>query len=84
MCAWAIVEAAHPDWWLRIISPDELGHARELAATKLKPQRVSIEGPVAGEAKAAACREAVAYLKNRQSAMRRIIVAVLRTKSLED
>lgn len=58
--AWAMVEAAHPDWRLRIIGPNELGHARELAAlaTKLKTQRVSIEGPVAGEAKTAAYRDA--------------------------
>jgi glycosyltransferase involved in cell wall biosynthesis len=58
--AWAIVEAAHPNWRLRIIGPDELGHARELAAlaTNLKTQRVSIEGPVAGDAKTSAYREA--------------------------
>ena len=58
--AWAIVEAAHPDWRLRIIGPDELGHARELAtlAANLKTQRVSIEGPVAGDAKTSAYREA--------------------------
>jgi glycosyltransferase involved in cell wall biosynthesis len=58
--AWAMVEAAHPDWRLRIIGPDELGHARELAAlaTKLKTQRVSIEGSVAGDAKSATYREA--------------------------
>ena len=58
--AWAIVEAAHPDWRLRIIGPDELGHARELAAlaANLKTQRVSIEGAVGGDAKASAYSEA--------------------------
>jgi glycosyltransferase involved in cell wall biosynthesis len=58
--AWAIIEAAHSDWRLRIIGPDELGHARELAslAASLKTQRVSIEGPVAGDAKTSAYREA--------------------------
>ncbi len=58
--AWAKVEPAHPKWRLRIVGHDELGHARELAAlaAELKTQRVSIEGPVAGDAKAAAYREA--------------------------
>ena len=47
-------------WRLRIVGPDELGHARELAAlaAELKTQRVSIEGPVAGAAKAEAYRDA--------------------------
>jgi glycosyltransferase involved in cell wall biosynthesis len=58
--AWAKVEAAHLEWRLRIVGPDELGHARELAelAAELKTQRVSIEGPVAGAAKAEAYRDA--------------------------
>ena len=58
--AWAKVEPAHPEWRLRIVGHDELGHARELAAlaAELKTQRVSIEGPVAGDAKTAAYREA--------------------------
>jgi glycosyltransferase involved in cell wall biosynthesis len=58
--AWAKVEPAHPEWRLRIVGHDEVGHARELAAltAELKTQRVSIEGPVAGDAKIAAYREA--------------------------
>jgi glycosyltransferase involved in cell wall biosynthesis len=58
--AWAQLEIAHPEWRLRIVGPDELGHAKELAAlaAKLKTRRVSIEGPVAGAAKAAAYRDA--------------------------
>ena len=58
--AWAKVEAAHPEWRLRIVGPDELGHAGELAAlaAELKTQRVSIEDSVAGDAKTAAYREA--------------------------
>jgi glycosyltransferase involved in cell wall biosynthesis len=58
--AWAKVEPAHPEWRLRIVGHNELGHARELAAlaAELKTQRVSIEGPVAGDAKTAAYREA--------------------------
>ena len=58
--AWAQVEFVHPEWRLRIVGPDELGHARELAAlaAEMKTKRVSIEGPVAGDAKTAAYREA--------------------------
>jgi glycosyltransferase involved in cell wall biosynthesis len=58
--AWARVETMHPEWQLRIIGPSELGCAGELArlATELKTQRVSIEGPVAGDAKIAAYQEA--------------------------
>jgi glycosyltransferase involved in cell wall biosynthesis len=58
--AWARVEFAHPEWRLRIVGPDELGHASELAAlaADLKTQRVSIEGPAAGATKAAAYRDA--------------------------
>ena len=54
------LKSAHPEWRLRIVGPDELGHARELAAlaAELKTKRVSIEGPVAGDAKTAAYREA--------------------------
>jgi glycosyltransferase involved in cell wall biosynthesis len=58
--AWAQVESAHPEWRLRIVGPDELGHASELAAlaAELKTERVSIEGSVAGDAKTRAYREA--------------------------
>src|SRR5262249_54829327 len=58
--AWAKVEAAHPEWRLRIIGPDEIGHSAELAAlaAELRIRRVSIEGSVAGDAKTAAYREA--------------------------
>jgi glycosyltransferase involved in cell wall biosynthesis len=51
--AWARLEPAYPRWRLRIVGSDELGHAAELAqlARKLKTQRVSIEDPIAGDAK---------------------------------
>jgi glycosyltransferase involved in cell wall biosynthesis len=62
--AWAHLESAHPEWQLRIVGPDELGHASELAAlaAELKTRRVSIEGPVAGDIKTAAYREAALFV----------------------
>jgi glycosyltransferase involved in cell wall biosynthesis len=58
--AWAQVESAHPEWRLRIVGPDELDHASELArlAVELKTHRVSIEGSLAGNAKIKAYRDA--------------------------
>jgi glycosyltransferase involved in cell wall biosynthesis len=58
--AWATVEAAHPDWRLRIVGPDELGHAGELVAlaAELKTRHVSVEKSVSGEAKIAAYQQA--------------------------
>jgi glycosyltransferase involved in cell wall biosynthesis len=58
--AWAKVEAAHPNWRLRIVGPDELGHAGELAAlgAELKVRRVSVEKSIVGDAKIAAYQQA--------------------------
>jgi glycosyltransferase involved in cell wall biosynthesis len=58
--AWAQQESAHPEWRLRIVGPDELGHAAELAnlAGELKIRRMSIEDSVVGDAKNALYRQA--------------------------
>src|SRR5262249_46787354 len=58
--AWARLEAVHPDWLLRIVGPDELGHAGELVAlaAQLKARRVFVEKSVAGDAKVAAYQQA--------------------------
>ena len=58
--AWAIVENTHPGWRLRIIGPDELGHAAELAALgrELRLKRMSVEAPVAGRSKTIAYQQA--------------------------
>ena len=58
--AWATVEKAHPAWRLRIVGPDELGHAAELAGLvdELKLKRVSIEPPIAGRTKTIAYQQA--------------------------
>jgi glycosyltransferase involved in cell wall biosynthesis len=50
--AWALVEAEHPDWRLRIVGPAEGGYDDQLRAlaAELSLQRVSVEGAVYGEA----------------------------------
>ena len=58
--AWATVEAANPDWRLRIVGPDELGYSGKLAAlaVELKARRISFEKSIAGDAKIAAYQQA--------------------------
>jgi glycosyltransferase involved in cell wall biosynthesis len=54
--AWSKVEARYPGWRLRIAGPPELGHDNELRklAASLGLTRISIEGPIYGEAKTVA------------------------------
>jgi glycosyltransferase involved in cell wall biosynthesis len=56
--AWSKVEARYPAWWLRIAGPPELGHDNELRAlaVSLGLTRISVEGPIYGEAKTSAYR----------------------------
>lgn len=51
--AWAAVEGDFPEWKLRIVGPDEVGHAAELKelVRLLELKNVSIEGAVFGQAK---------------------------------
>lgn len=50
VAAWARIEPEFPDWRLRIVGPDEVGHAGELAAQAagLGLARISIEPPALG------------------------------------
>jgi glycosyltransferase involved in cell wall biosynthesis len=58
--AWSKVEHVHPDWRLKIVGPPELGHDDELRALamSLGLTRIFVEGPLYGEAKTAAYRDA--------------------------
>jgi glycosyltransferase involved in cell wall biosynthesis len=62
--AWAKVEAKYPRWRLRIIGPPEAGHDDELRALviTLGLTRVSVEGPIPGNAKTMAYREADVFV----------------------
>jgi glycosyltransferase involved in cell wall biosynthesis len=53
--AWSKVEEGCPDWWLRVVGPPEAGHDHELRALAraLGLARVSVEGPIYGDAKGA-------------------------------
>ncbi len=58
--AWAFVERTYPDWRLRIVGPSEGGCAGSLVtlAASLGLRRISIEGPLYGDEKLTAYREA--------------------------
>jgi glycosyltransferase involved in cell wall biosynthesis len=62
--AWAQVSGDFTDWRLRIVGPDENGHAAELRelASKLGAERICIEPPVFGALKQAALSEASVFV----------------------
>jgi glycosyltransferase involved in cell wall biosynthesis len=62
--AWSKVELRYPGWRLRIAGPPEFGHDNELRAlaASLRLTRISIEGPIYGEAKTAAYRDADVFV----------------------
>jgi glycosyltransferase involved in cell wall biosynthesis len=62
--AWSKVEARYPGWRLRIAGPPELGHDNELRAlgVSLGVTRISVEGPIYGEAKTVAYRSADVFV----------------------
>jgi glycosyltransferase involved in cell wall biosynthesis len=62
--AWAKIETAHPGWRLRIVGPPERRHDDELRALAraLGLTRTSIEGPIYGDAKTAAYRDADVFV----------------------
>jgi glycosyltransferase involved in cell wall biosynthesis len=62
--AWAKVEAGHPGWRLKIAGPPEAGHDKELRelAMALGLTRVSVEGPIYGDAKTAAYENADVFV----------------------
>lgn len=62
--AWAQVGHRFPEWRVRIVGPDEGGHAAELRAQikRLGVSRISIEGPLFGADKEAAYRDAGVFV----------------------
>ena len=58
--AWSKVETRYADWRLKIAGPPERGHDNELRALamSLGLTRISVEGPIYGEAKTVAYRYA--------------------------
>jgi glycosyltransferase involved in cell wall biosynthesis len=62
--AWSRVEAKYPGWRLKIVGPPELRYDNELRAlaASLRLTRISIEGPIYGEAKTAAYRDADVFV----------------------
>jgi glycosyltransferase involved in cell wall biosynthesis len=62
--AWARVEREHLDWRLRIVGPNEAGHAQQLThlATELGVVRLSIEAPIYGPDKFRAYHQADLFI----------------------
>jgi glycosyltransferase involved in cell wall biosynthesis len=62
--AWSKVEAGHPGWRLKIVGPPELGHDDELRAlaTAFRLTRIAIEGPIYGDNKTTAYRDADVFV----------------------
>jgi glycosyltransferase involved in cell wall biosynthesis len=62
--AWALLETRFPDWRLRIVGPDEIGHAGELAALgrELGLAHVRIEPPLFGADKTTAYQAAELFV----------------------
>ena len=62
--AWSKVETGRPAWQLKIVGPPEAGHDNELRALAmaLGLTRVSVEGPIYGDAKTTAYREADVFV----------------------
>jgi glycosyltransferase involved in cell wall biosynthesis len=62
--AWAAIEPRFPDWRLRIVGPDENGHADQLRAQAAEAglRRVSIEPALYDEAKTAALQVASLFV----------------------
>jgi glycosyltransferase involved in cell wall biosynthesis len=62
--AWATIEKHRPDWRLRLVGPDENGHATQLTTlvARLGVRRCVIEGPLHDDAKLAAYRDAELFV----------------------
>jgi glycosyltransferase involved in cell wall biosynthesis len=62
--AWASLQQDFPDWELRIVGPDSDGHGAALMqlAAALRAQRVTFAGPLFGQAKQQAYRDAQLYI----------------------
>lgn len=69
IAAWAPIERAHPEWLVRIVGPNEGGHAEELIKliAELGCTRVHIEDPIFGQEKLEAYRESDVFVLSTQN-----------------
>jgi len=75
--AWTMLESRHPDWALRIVGPGDAAYAKSLSASAAAQgaRRVTFVGPLYGEEKKAAYRNAELFVLPSHSENFGVVVA---------